>query len=92
MIREIPLEQSRPVRSEVFSIIDLQISHFVPSIDLKIRAGIRNIFNNIQILPPVAGYDDPNFAPGFSPHFDTAYAFRPIEGRAFWIGIEWNLN
>lgn len=82
----------RPDRSEAFLIADIQITHSIPSIDLTVRGGIRNLLNSVQSLPPVSGHDDPNYVPGFSPYFDTAYAYRPIEGRSFWIGIEWNLN
>ena len=34
---------------------------------------------------------DPNFQPGFSPYFDTAYAYAPNHGIEFYLGFKWDL-
>jgi len=35
------------------------------------------------------GYNDPNSNTGFSAYFDTAYAYSPIHGREFYLGLRW---
>ena len=50
-----------------------------------------NLFNFIQTASPLVGYEDPNFEPGFSPYFDTAYAYAPNHGIEFYLGFKWDL-
>lgn len=53
--------------------------------------GINNLFNFIQTASLLLGYDDPKFEPGFSPCFDTAYAYAPNHGIEFYLGFKWDL-
>lgn len=86
-----PLAIPRPVHSESFAFQTIQISKEF-SAKLGIYAGIQNLFNYTQQLSPLTGYNDPAAPPGFSDYFDTAYAFSPIHGREFYIGVKWNLE
>lgn len=84
-----PLSYSRPTRSTPFSFHNIQITKkFSPK--FSVYAGVQNLFNHIQNYSPLVGYNDPNTSTGFSDYFDTAYAFSPIHGREFYVGVKWN--
>ncbi|HAA16289.1 MAG TPA: TonB-dependent receptor [Cytophagales bacterium] len=81
---------ARPTTSETFAFQNLQVTKTFNRA-WQIYVGIQNLLNYRQQISPLTGFDDPNFAPGFSPYFDTAYAFSPIHGREFYLGVRWNL-
>lgn len=87
----------RPTTSTTYTIQNLQLTkEFQPSSDTnsgqswKIYTGIRNLFDWRQ-QSPLVGFNDPNFPTGFSPNFDTAYAYGPIHGREIYLGVRWKL-
>lgn len=84
------LEASRPTRSIPFSLHQIQVSKMIKN-NYSLYLGINNLFNFIQTESPLVGYDDPNFEPGFSPYFDTAYAYAPNHGIEFYLGFKWDL-
>lgn len=86
-----PLIDSRPTRSTSFAIHNLQLTkQFNKSFSLY--GGIQNILDFVQPGSPLIGFNDPNSNPGFSNSFDTSYAFAPIHGREFYIGLNWSLK
>ena len=58
--------------------------------NLSIYAGVENLLNFRQSLSPMAGYNSSTSPAGFGDFFDTAYAYGPLEGRSFYVGIRWN--
>ena len=84
-----PLSTPRPVRSTPFYLDNLQITKNIPKINLKVYVGLENIMNYRQPVSPLSGTNDPNNPVGFSPDFDTSYAFAPIHGREIYAGIRW---
>ncbi|MBC6400137.1 MAG: TonB-dependent receptor [Ekhidna sp.] len=85
-----PLPVSRPTSSRVFGIHNLHLSTSLND-NLSIYGGIQNILNYMQPWSPLTGTNDPNARSGFSDSFDTAYAYAPIHGREFYLGITWKL-
>ncbi len=86
-----PLPYARPTKSIPFSLHQLQITKGFKN-NFTLYAGIENVLNFIQTESPLVGYNDPNYAPGFSPYFDTSYAYAPNHGREFFIGMKWDMN
>lgn len=86
-----PFEDPRPTESVPFSLHQIQISKLIKN-NYSLYLGINNLFNFIQTESPLVGYNDPNYEPGFSPHFDTAYAYAPNHGIEFYLGFKWNLE
>ena len=86
----IPLDEPRSTKSKPFSVHQIQISKLLKN-NYNIYFGVNNMFNFIQTESPLVGYDDPNYAPGFSPYFDTAYAYAPNHGIEFYVGFKWDL-
>ena len=85
-----PLETPRPTSSPVFSIHNLQLTKNLPKAKLEIFGGVQNLFDYRQVYSPLVGFNDPQTQPGFSPFFDTAYAFSPIHGRELYLGLRWS--
>ena len=85
-----PLDTPRPTTSEPFSLHQIQVTKLIKN-NYNLYFGINNLFNFIQTESPLVGYDDPNYAPGFSPYFDTAYAYAPNHGIEFYLGFKWDL-
>jgi outer membrane receptor for ferrienterochelin and colicins len=79
----------RPTQSTTFYLDNLQITKNIPKINLKVYVGLENIMNYLQPASPLSGTNDPNYPVGFSPNFDTSYAFAPIHGREIYAGIRW---
>lgn len=79
--------QPRPVQSKSFVIQNVQVIKEIESIHLDVYAGVRNLWNYRQPYSPLSGYNDPATAPGFSPSFDTSYAYGPMQGRIFYVGV-----
>lgn len=85
-----PLPYARSTSSKPFSLHQLQITKNFKE-RYTLYAGIENVLNFLQKESPLIGYKDPNYAPGFSPYFDTSYAYAPNHGREFFIGFRWDL-
>jgi outer membrane receptor for ferrienterochelin and colicins len=85
-----PLAEPRPTRSKAFALHQFQCSKTIKQWSLY--AGIQNVWNYRQFYSPLSGFNDPRFAQGFSPMFDTAYSFSPIHGREFYLGVRWSLG
>lgn len=85
-----PLDTPRPTTSTPFSLHQIQVTKLIKN-NYNLYFGINNLFNYIQTESPLVGYDDPNYAPGFSPFFDTAYAYAPNHGIEFYLGFKWDL-
>ncbi len=81
---------SRPQASTPFSVHHLQITKLLKR--LKLYGGIQNMFDYRQPGSPLVGYNDPGSNPGFSDQFDTSYAFAPIHGREFYLGMAWTVG
>lgn len=87
-----PLPEPRPVRSPVFSLHNVQVTKALPKQRLEVFGGIQNLLNSLQPLSPLVGYNDPAFASGFSPWFDTSYSYGNLRGRKLYLGLRWNLE
>ncbi len=86
------LTTSRPTTSIPFAISNLQITKKFKKINFQVYGGIQNLFNYRQRESPLVGVNDPGQPAGFSPNFDTAYAYSPMHGREFYIGFRWNVS
>lgn len=86
-----PLTDPRPTSSVPFAIHNLQISKNLTNA-WSIYGGVQNIFDYVQPWSPLVGTNDPNTNLGFSDSFDTAYAYSPIHGREFYVGVTWSLD
>ena len=84
------LPEPRAQKSDFFSIHNLMITKDMEN--LKIYLGLDNFLNFVQKDSPLVGYNDPNYAPGFSPFFDTSYAYAPNHGIELFIGLKYDLN
>jgi outer membrane receptor for ferrienterochelin and colicins len=87
----VPLNEPRPTDSEPFSLHQLQVTK-VFSNNYTLYFGVNNLFNYVQRDSQLVGYDDPNYAPGFSPYFDTSYVYAPNHGREFYMGFKLDLD
>ncbi len=85
-----PLPLPRPTVSTPFAFQNLQVMKTFNA-NWSIYGGIQNLFNYRQQISPIAGFNDPATAPGFSSFFDTSYAYSPIHGREFYLGVKWGL-
>lgn len=79
----------RATTSQPFALHHLQLTKNFSRLQLQIYAGVQNLLDYRQAISPLVGYNDPNSAAGFSDYFDTAYAYSPIHGREFYLGIRW---
>ncbi|MDQ3191326.1 MAG: TonB-dependent receptor [Bacteroidota bacterium] len=75
---EIPY--NRPEISPWFSLQNIQITHQFTKL-LEVYIGARNIFNYTQNSPLI----DPQNP--FGDNFDTAYAYGPLQGRRYFLGL-----
>lgn len=85
-----PMGEARPTQSAPFSFQNIQITKDFKNKNLQVYLGIQNLGNYQQEVSPLVGFNDPNAAAGFSPYFDTAYAYSPIHGREVYLGVKWN--
>jgi len=85
------LAEPRPQASEPFAQHNLQVTR-VFSERFSGYAGVQNLSNFRQPGTPLAGLNDPAAAPGFSPAFDTAYAYAPMHGREAYVGVRMLLD
>lgn len=88
-VHGMPLPEPRALRSNAFMIHNIQFTRTM-SKKLQLYGGVQNLFNYWQPESPMTGYNDPNYPIGFSPSFDTSYAYAPINGREFYLGIQWS--
>jgi outer membrane receptor for ferrienterochelin and colicins len=79
----------RPTTSIPFGLHNIQLTKEFCSLNLSIYVGVENLLNFRQNYSPLAGYNSSNVPAGFSDYFDTAYAYGPIDGRSFYVGIRW---
>lgn len=86
-----PETNARPTISESFAIHNIQFSK-EPKAGFSVYCGIQNLFDLRQSWSPLVGFNDPNANTGFSNSFDTSYAYAPIHGREFYLGVSINLN
>lgn len=86
-----PVAESRATVSDAFAIHNLQVTKTLGS-SFSLYGGVQNILDFVQPGSPLIGFNDPNSNPGFSDSFDTSYAFAPIHGREFYIGLNWSLK
>lgn len=84
-----PVATTRPTTSQPFSLHNIQVTKDFKKLNLSIYVGVQNLLDYRQRVSPLVGYNDPNAQPGFSNYFDTAYAYSPIHGREFYLGIRW---
>ena len=84
-------EISRPQRSKPFSIHNVNINGKLSNKN-EVYFGILNIFNFRQKESPLVAYNDPNYNKGFSPFFDTSYAYAPNHGIEVFVGYKFNLT
>ena len=87
-----PLPEPRPEHSPAFALHNLQITKTIPAWKCRIYGGMQNLFDYRQPVSPLTGFDDPTAAPGFSEHFDTAYAYSTLHGREFYLGLKWEFG
>ncbi len=84
-----PLPTPRATTSKPFAFQNIQLSKAFQKQNIELYVGAQNLFNHIQQESPLIGLNDPNAAVGFSDFFDTSYAYSPIHGREFYLGIRW---
>jgi outer membrane receptor for ferrienterochelin and colicins len=77
---EFPDPFTRPVKSDWFNLSNIQVSK-VFSKKMELYAGVKNIFNYTQPSPLI----DPQNP--YGPNFDTAYAYGPLQGRRYLVGL-----
>jgi outer membrane receptor for ferrienterochelin and colicins len=87
-----PLANPRPTTSKPFYLDVFQITYTWNKANLRFFAGVENIAGYVQRVSPLSAYNDPNSPSGFSPYFDTSYAYSPVHGREFYGGIAWELQ
>lgn len=86
-----PVATPRPTISNTFFIHNIQLTKQLPH-NFEIYSGVANLFNYRQPVSPLVAYNDPNAQPGFSNLFDTSYAYAPMHGREFFVGVRWHLS
>ena len=86
-----PISSPRPIQSEPFAFQNIQLTKQFSN-QLSVYAGVQNLFNYVQNESPLVGFNDPNNPIGFSPYFDTSYAYSPIHGREFYLGVKWQID
>lgn len=86
-----PFPNPRPTKSDPFAIHNIQVTKELKD-GFSLYFGAQNIFDYIQPWSPLTGINDPNAPVGFSDQFDTAYAYAPIHGREFYLGLNWSLG
>lgn len=86
------LADARPTRSRPYSLHNWQATKQWTRHKLQVYIGMQNIFQYRQPESPLAGYNDPLHAIGFSPYFDTAYSYAPTQGREVYAGVRWQID
>ena len=81
----------RPLKSKPFSIHNINITSKLKN-ENEVYFGALNLFDFRQKESPLVGYNDPNYNKGFSPFFDTSYAYAPNHGREIFFGYRLTIN
>ena len=84
-------EIARPEKSKPFSLHNININGKLGNKN-EVYFGVLNVFNFRQKESPLVAFNDPNYNKGFSPFFDTSYAYAPNQGTKVFIGYKFNLN
>jgi outer membrane receptor for ferrienterochelin and colicins len=87
-----PSLTARPIKSETWSRHTFQLTKSFKKSEMEIYGGVENLFNDRQPVSPLVGINDPNAPVGFSPYFDTVYAYAPLSGREFYLGVRWEIE
>ena len=82
---------ARPTKSKPFSIHNINVNGIFKNKN-EIYFGMLNVFNFRQKETPLVGYNDPNYQKGFSPYFDTSYAYAPNHGMEVFVGYRLNIR
>ncbi|MDP5169192.1 MAG: TonB-dependent receptor, partial [Bacteroidia bacterium] len=82
----------RDRESRAYAQHHLRISQSFPALAIELYSGVTNLLDFRQPVTPLSGFNDPNYASGFSPWFDTAYSYAPIHGREWFVGVQWKLT
>lgn len=88
----VPQEIARPTLSQPFAIHNFQVSRNFSNQKGRLYGGIQNFLNYRQPISPLVGFNDPNYQQGFSPYFDTAYAYSTLHGAEVYIGFVYNFK
>ncbi len=83
-------EIARPEKSKPFSLHNININGKLSNKN-EVYLGVLNIFNFRQKESPLVAFNDPNYNKGFSPFFDTSYAYAPNHGIEFFVGYKFYL-
>ena len=81
-----PVAVPRPIISRPYAFQNIQVSREFGK--WTIYAGAQNLGDYTQQISPLTGFNDPASPPGFSKYFDTAYAYAPLHGREFYLGVK----
>lgn len=84
-------ETHRPLQSPAYNMQHIQASYSFKNTCTAVM-GIRNLFDVMQEISPLSANNDPNHAPGFSPHFDTSYMYAGLSGREVFIDLRWEIR
>lgn len=79
----------RPIIAPAFMLHNAQISKTWAKANLETYIGVNNLLNFIPAISPLAGFNDTTAPIGFSPYFDTAYNYAPLQGRRLYLGFRW---
>ena len=86
----LPLSEPRPTRSPITGRHNLQIQWNLAKA-WTVSAGVQNLFDELQAYSPLTGYNDPSAPAGFSPYFDTSYAYATGHGREYFLGLRFEI-
>ena len=76
----------RPTVSPWYTVQNLQIGKEFHRAGLRLYTGVKNVWNMMQQSPLI----DPQHP--FGEYFDTSYAWGPLQGRRFFLGISYGLH
>jgi len=83
-------EPARPTTSEPYVVQTIQLSKQFTS-KWQCYMGIENLLNYTQPFSPLYGTSGTESL-GFSENFGTDYAYGPLEGRKFYLGVRFHLG
>ncbi|MEX2596743.1 MAG: hypothetical protein WEC59_07420, partial [Salibacteraceae bacterium] len=89
----LPLANHRALRSDPFVIHNIQWTKSMGQNNRwVIYGGVQNISDYRQRVSPLSGFNDPNNSAGFSPYFDTSYAYATLHGREIFLGLRLKID
>ena len=74
----------RAGQSEIYSIHNIQVTKIIKRFELF--AGCKNMFSYVQESPLI------DAANPFGPNFDTSYAYGPLQGRRYFLGVRFIID